>query len=373
LNNQPLHVRPKFQQQHGNKFFNTLRKRVDAYFTENNIDKHANATMKWKSVILISAYVVPLCLLSLQPPLFATLLIWLVMGVAVAGVGMSVMHDANHGAYSANNRVNTIIGYTINMLGGSVYNWKLQHNILHHTYTNVTYIDEDIADKLVLKFSPHTTVKSYHKYQWTYVFFFYGIITLYWVLLKDFVQFGQFISRGINNQTKMQNAIFLIKLILLKIIYLFIMLVVPVWAWNMPIGWVIGGFLLMHFVAGIILSTIFQLAHTVEHTTHPMPDDNGIIHNEWAIHQLETTVNFSRKNKWLSWYIGGLNYQIEHHLFPKISHVHYPAISHIVKETAAEFGIPYLENETFSEALASHIRLLKELGTVVPDFNHAIG
>ena len=142
--------------------------------------------------------------------------------------------------------------------------------------------------------------------------------------------------------------------------------------WNMPFLQVFVGFLLMHFVAGNILTTVFQLAHTVEGTEFPLPNEEGVIENEWAIHQLQTTVNFSKKNKWLSWYVGGLNFQIEHHLFPKISHIHYPAISKIVEQTAKEFNLPYHENESFFSALRSHIRILKRIGKIVPDFNDAI-
>jgi linoleoyl-CoA desaturase len=128
----------------------------------------------------------------------------------------------------------------------------------------------------------------------------------------------------------------------------------------------------MHFFAGIILTTVFQLAHTVEHTHHPMPNEDGIIENDWAIHQLNTTVNFSPNNKILSWYVGGLNYQIEHHLFQRISHVHYPAISAIVKQTAKEFNVPYLENKTLFGAIHSHILFLKSLGKL-PNLHEAIG
>lgn len=364
-------TRPKFKSTQGSTFFNTLRQRVDQYFVDSNINKHANATMIWKTIILLTSYIVLFFFLSNESPVYLNMIIWTIMGVAVAGIGMSVMHDANHGAYSSNPTVNYIVGHSLNLLGGSVLNWKLQHNILHHTYTNVTYFDDDIADKLVLKFSPHTKVKKFHQFQILYLFFFYGIITLYWVVLKDFIQYHQYIKRGVNSQTPKENIIFLIKIILIKVAYLLVILGVPIWYWNLPVLEVIGGFLLMHFVAGIILSTIFQLAHTVEETTHPMPDDKGIIHNEWAIHQLETTVNFAKNNKWLSWYIGGLNYQIEHHLFPKISHVHYPAISKIVKATALEHGIPYHENETFMEALRSHLNYLRQIGRI-PSLNELI-
>lgn len=128
----------------------------------------------------------------------------------------------------------------------------------------------------------------------------------------------------------------------------------------------------MHFVAGIVLTVTFQLAHTVEGTSHPLPNEEGVIENNWAIHQMNTTVNFARHNKFISWYVGGLNFQVEHHLFPKISHMHYSEISEIVKSTAEEFGVPYLENKTLWQAIRSHIETLKRFGKL-PDLNEAIG
>jgi linoleoyl-CoA desaturase len=124
----------------------------------------------------------------------------------------------------------------------------------------------------------------------------------------------------------------------------------------------------MHFFGGLILSFVFQLAHTVEGTDHPLPDETGTINNEWAIHQMTTTVNFSRKNRLISWYVGGLNFQVEHHLFPRICHIHYPKIADIVKTTATEYKVPYMENNSFFSAIKSHFATLKRLGKL-PDLN----
>lgn len=355
------------------QFFFTLRKRVDLYFKENNISKHYNTSMIIKTVVFLSGYLLPFAgMLYIHPSFSTSLIIWSFMGFSLAGIGMSVMHDANHGAYSPNSKTNYWLGHTLNLLGGSVFNWKLQHNILHHTYTNVVDMDDDIEDKLVMRFSPHTQVKWYHKFQFVYAFFFYGILTLYWALLKDFVQFNKYTKEGINTNTKAQNKKVLFKIILSKIVYWTVFLVIPIAVLNFPAAQIIIGYVLMQFIAGIVLTVIFQLAHTVEDTSHPLPNEQGAIENTWAIHQLNTTVNFSRKNKWISWYVGGLNFQVEHHLFPTICHVHYPEIAPIVKATAEEFGIPYLENETFAEALVSHINTLKRFGKL-PDINEAIG
>lgn len=344
-------------------FFATLRKNVDNYFKENKISKHSTNGMVVKTIVLLAAYIVPfVALLTLNLSVGMGYFMWTIMGLALAGVGMSIMHDANHGAYSPNSTVNFWLGHTLNLAGGSVFNWKLQHNILHHTYTNVVHMDDDIDDKLILRLSPHTQVKWYHKFQFIYAFVLYGILTIYWALAKDFVQFFKYTKEGVNTNKPKENRILFTKILLSKVAYFFVFLIFPLAILHLPAKNFIWGFLLMHFIAGNVLTVVFQLAHTVEHTIHPIPDESGTIDNSWAIHQLNTTVNFSRHNKLISWYVGGLNFQVEHHLFPNICHVHYPAIAPIVKQTAEEFGIPYLENESLLQAIGSHIRLLQRFG-----------
>lgn len=353
-------------------FFVTLKGRVEQYFRENNRSMHANAAMITKTVVLLLLYIVPFCLILLvSMPLFVALLCWVLMGVGVAGIGMSVMHDANHGAYSANRTVNQWIGYSINLLGASVHNWKLQHNLLHHTYTNIAHFDDDIADKGGLRFSPHTPVKPHYRFQWLYAAAVYGITTLYWVTAKDFLQFVRYVRTGVNLRSRQQNRVAMLRIIAVKLIYFLVLLGLPLLAgWS--VGAVVLGFLLMHFFSGLILTLVFQLAHTVEGTAHPLPNADGAIENEWAIHQMNTTANFAPQNKLLSWYVGGLNFQVEHHLFPHICHMHYPAIAPIVRQTAAEFDIPYLENATFGLALQAHFLALRRFGRL-PSLNEAIG
>jgi linoleoyl-CoA desaturase len=247
----------------------------------------------------------------------------------------------------------------------------MQNNLLHHTYNNIISHDYDIQDKAVLRFSPHTRVKWFHKLQFLYAILFYGILTIYWALLKDFMQFSKYRKEGINNNSDRENRILLFKMIADKLLYFFVFLFVPVYLFQIPATQVFAGFITMHFIAGVILTVVFQLAHTVEGTTHPVPDETGTIENNWAVHQMNTTVNFSRQSRLISWYVGGLNFQVEHHLFPTICHVHYPEISEIVKTTAEEFGIPYLENRTFMDAVNSHIETLRRFGRL-PDINEAL-
>lgn len=365
----PLKGKVKFRGTN-NEFFNTLKKRVNLYFEQAQISKHANFAMFFKTLVLLTTYIGSFIFLVTYQPVFAiAMLIWMLMGLAISGIGMSIMHDANHGAYSANKKVNKIMGWSLHLAGASTHNWKLQHNILHHTYTNITDMDDDIDAKLVLRLSPHTLFKKFHRLQYAYVLLVYSIATLYWVFAKDFVQLYKYTKNGVNPKNKQQNQLLFLKIALIKFFYLGILIGLPIMI-GLP-GWqVVLGFVLMHFTAGTVLTIIFQLAHSVEGTSHPLPTSAGYIENNWAIHQMNTTVNFARNNKWLSWYVGGLNFQIEHHLFPKICHIHYPKIAEIVKQTAEEFNIPYLENKTFFKAVASHFRLLRKFGQV--DLHDAI-
>ena len=355
-------------------FFSVLRKRVDQYFIDNNISKHANREMVIKTISLLALYIVPfVCFNIFEPARPIGFLLWGVMGIAAAGIGMSIMHDAQHGAYSSKKWINEWVGHSINMVGGSGFNWVLQHNVLHHTYTNIAGIDEDIQDRIVLRFSPHTKVKWYHRFQVFYAAFLYSMLSLYWVTLKDFEQFRRYIVLKVNKNTWQQNVPVFIKIVLFKVAYYFVFFGIPMLFFNIPFSYVLIGFLIMHAVAGIILTVIFQMAHTVEGTSYPLPNSSGNIENDWAMHQLATTVNFSPANRWLSWYVGGLNFQVEHHLFTRICHVHYPAIAPIVKETCAEFGVPYLENRTFAQAFGAHITALQKFGGLHHTLVDALG
>lgn len=361
----------RFVSLHPSEFYETLKTRVNAHFKAKHLSRYANSTMVIKTMLLLSGYIGSFAILLITTPMIVNaLLLWAFMGFCLAGIGMSIMHDANHGAYSKNKNVNYWLGHTLNLLGGSVFNWKLQHNYLHHTFTNIANWDEDIQNKLALRLNPDGKAKPFHRFQYLYAFALYGIATLYWVIAKDFFQFLRYTEKGINKNSITENRTIFLKMSLAKVVYFVAMLVLPPLLFHLAFWPWLGGFLLMHFVAGIILTVVFQLAHTIKETTHPIPSENGTIENAWAIHQMHTTANFSRGNQWLSWYVGGLNFQVEHHLFPTICHVHYPALAPIVKQTAEEFGIPYLENKTLALAISSHIMALKRFG--LPNINEAI-
>lgn len=369
MKNSTIQINPKFSPNLDSEFDRTLKKRVRDYFKDNNISKHANAAMVFKTFAMLSIYLVPfiLMLTGVITNGWLIMLCWIIMGVGMAGIVMGVMHDANHGAYSKNETVNKLIGRVIVLVGGFAANWKIQHNILHHSYTNIQGFDEDIsAPGGLLRFSPNCELKKVHRFQHWYAWFFYGLLTISWSINKDFVQIRRYKKLGLTETQNKQFGKLLAELIFDKIVYYAIIVVLPILFIDMAWWQTILMIVLMHFVAGLILSTVFQLAHVIPETEFPMTDDMNVIANNWTVHQLETTGNFAPKNKVINWFVGGLNYQVEHHLFPNICHVHYGQISKIVQETTREFGIRYNSEPSFFRALGNHVRMLKSLGRPVP-------
>ncbi len=346
------------------EFYKELRKRVNKYFKDNNIAKTANLNMKLKTAFMITLYVAPLVLMitGVISNVWLVMLMWVLMGLGMSGIGLSIMHDANHGSYSKNKHVNRYLGYLLNIIGGYHHNWKIQHNVLHHSFTNVEGHDEDI-DTNLMRFAPGQERKPVHKFQLFYAPFLYSLMTVYWCSVKDF---GQIIRYKKKDLLASQGITFkgaLTAIIFNKIWYAGIFIALPIIF--IPLAWwqIIIGFFVMHFVCGLLLALIFQPAHVIEETSFFTPSTEGSVENNWAIHQIKTTANFARKSIFFSWFVGGLNYQIEHHLFPNICHVHYKKISKIVKETTKEYGLPYYEHKTFFAAVKSHFTLLHKLGT----------
>lgn len=354
----------KFNAHDRPEFFNELRSRVNQHFKDKNISRYGNINMKLKTAFMLVLYFVPLALMltGIISSTWGILGMWVLMGFGMSGIGLSIMHDANHGSYSNNQKVNDIMGYLLNFIGGYHVNWKIQHNVLHHSYTNVHGHDEDI-DKGIMRFSPDQERKESYQYQAYYAPFLYGLMTIYWFSAKDFIQLFRYKEK---NLLKGQGLTFnkaLFQIIISKIIYVGLFLVAPLALVELPIGLIILGFVIMHFICGLTLALIFQPAHVIEETNFYVPDATGSVENNWAIHQMRTTANFANNSTIFSWLIGGLNFQVEHHLFPNICHVHYKSISPIIRATAAEFDVPYYEHKTFYGALKSHFTLLNQLGT----------
>ncbi len=345
-----------------NRFFQSLKSEVDDYFKTNNLRKTGDYRLYLKSIILIGAAIlIYLSLMTFQLNVFTALFLAATFGFLSACIGFGVMHDANHGSYSNSHKLNDIMGLIgSNGLGANAFFWKQKHNIIHHTYTNVDGIDDDIAKSPIIRQCETQKWVPAHKVQHLYIPFVYSLSSIFWIFFMDFSKY----FTGKINTTEAWKMSFKNHLVfwLTKSYYLTVFIIIPIIIWGFT-GW-LTGFLVYNIFMGLTLSFVFQLAHVVENTEfeHVPLDTTKHIETAWAEHQIKTTANFSMSNKVVSWFVGGLNFQIEHHLFPKISHIHYPAISKIVQKKCNEFNLPYNYYPTLGKALGSHFRTMKALG-----------
>jgi linoleoyl-CoA desaturase len=351
----------RFNGQQGLSFFVTVRQRIDTYFTQASISRHANTAMWLKTVFFLGVFLLLYgLLLSGLPGVWGMLGMAVGLGMFAAFIGFNVSHDAIHGAFSANPKVNRILGMSFYLLGANPYLWNITHNVVHHTYTNIAGHDEDIeiAPGLI-RIDEEDKVNRIQRFQHLYGFLLYSLASLSWVFRKDYIKFFQ--SR-IGQRTNIHPRQEYFNLFFYKGLYYVLFLLLPMLVLDIPWWQVIVGFVVMHLTEGFILGLVFQLAHIVEGTGFPVPDTQGNIEETWAVHQLQTTANFAPRSGLAAFLFGGLNHQIEHHLFPKVCHIHYPALSAIVRQTAREFNLPYIENRSFFSALQSHYRMLRKLG-----------
>jgi linoleoyl-CoA desaturase len=305
---------------------------------------------------LTSSYVI---LVFFSTSLIASIIAAVALAQGFVLVGFNVMHDGAHGSYSKRKRINRLMGFTLDLIGGSQMLWRQKHNLLHHTYTNINELDNDLHTSGLLRLSPQQPWYPWHRVQHLYAFPIYSLLTLSWITFNDFYRLfsGRLGDYKLRKPTTGDVSLFF----LAKIFYFGYMVVLP--SLFHPFKYVLIAFVGIHLIAGFTLSIVFQLAHTVQDNTFPQPDaHSGMIENEWAIHEVETTANFAPKNKLATWYLGGLNFQIEHHLFSRMCHIHYPAISRIVEQTCREFAISYICYPTVGSAIAAHYRFLKAMG-----------
>lgn len=355
----------KFTNTGRSQFFVTTRKRVDAYFKENDLSPNANGAMWVKVAFFLTGYALLYGLImSNQFGIWTMLGMAMLLGMFAAFIGFNVSHDALHGSLSKRTWVNNLFGSSFYILGASPYVWKITHNIVHHTYTNIPGHDEDIevAPGLV-RLDADEAWRPWQRYQHWYAFPLYGLASLSWVLRKDYVKF--FKKKIGQTQNSGHPRREYVTLFVGKFVYYVLFLGLPYAVLDLTWWQLVLGFVLMHAVEGLVLGLVFQLAHVVEGTAFPVPTEQGTIEEAWAIHQVRTTANFAPRSWLASFLCGGLNRQIEHHLFPKVCHIHYPAIAAIVKQTAHEFDLPYLENPTFASALVSHYKTLRTMGQPV--------
>ena len=339
-------------------FFSVLKGKVDRYFLENHLPHTGEYRLYLKSSVQIfSALALYFLLVFFTPSWWVAIPLSFLLGINLAILGFNVMHEGGHQSFSKYKWLNSVAGYFLNALGGNIYFWKVKHNVNHHTFTNIEGIDSDIDVEPFMRLHPSQPLIGIHRYQYIYWTLLYGISYVVWIFYEDFLKYfrGKIAShmKPMSMSIK-EHLIFWFT----KITYVIVALVIPI----IFVGWLkaLAGFFLVTFVCGLFISIVFQLAHVVEATEFPL---GRKIVGDWAVHQVSTTSNFGTSNKIMFWMLGGLNFQIEHHLFPKVSHIHYPQISKLVKETCKEFNVTYHEYATMFDAVISHITYLRKMGT----------
>jgi linoleoyl-CoA desaturase len=341
-------------------FHTELKKRISDYFEEVGKATTGDYKLFIKAVILMISFVfIYAHLVFFTPNTFFAILESALLGCVISAIGFNVMHDGAHGSFSKYKWLNSFAAFSLNILGGNSFMWNMKHNVIHHAYTNVDGVDDDINVQPWMRMS--ATQKKYrlHKYQHLYFWVLYSMLYILWIFVLDYGKY--FKSRiGSMQLKKMQLSDHLV-FWGFKLFHAFLFVGLPIYMVGFG-DWLVA-FLVITLVAGLVLSLVFQLAHTVEHTSFPVPNETtGKLEDEWAVHQIKTTANFATRNKVVSWLVGGLNFQIEHHLFPKISHIHYPAISKIIRQACQEYGIHYIEYPKVRYAVASHVAFLRQMG-----------
>ena len=350
---------PKFASPTGN-FHLELKKRVQEYFATTGKNTTGGSNLVFKGSLLFVLFLtLYIHLVWFTPSIIISLVECAILGTVIASIGFNVMHDGSHGSFSKHRWVNYLAAFSLNILGGNSFMWNMKHNIIHHAYTNIDGVDDDIDVQPWLRMSSQQKKLWLHKYQHFYFWFLYSMFYFFWIFVLDYQKYFRQKIGGmpLKKMKALDHFIFWT----FKLVHYFLFIVLPI----MLVGWLswLIGILVLALVAGFVLSIVFQLAHTVEHTEFPLSiEGTNKMPDEWAIHQIKTTANFATRSKLISWLIGGLNFQIEHHLFPKISHIHYPQISKIVRQLCQEHGLVYIEYKYALQAVVSHVSYLKKMG-----------
>ncbi|MDF3831549.1 acyl-CoA desaturase [Cupriavidus basilensis] len=340
-------------------FFIELQARVNAYFERNGLRKTGNRRLYLKAALAYLLFAGGYAgLVFYAESLLGAVLFALMLTQGMVLIAFNVMHDGAHGSFSRRPWLNRLAGASMDLLGSSQTLWQQKHNMLHHTYTNVAGKDDDLELGGLMRLSPRQAWRPWHRAQHLYAPLLYSLLTLF---LAGFGDFHKLLTNRISDTALQKRAWWeLPYFVMTKAAYFGYALVIPMLfhpAWQ-----VLVCFVGIHLLLGFTLSLVFQLAHTVMEAEFPAGDENGRMPYDWAEHQLRTTANFAVGNRLVQFYTGGLNQQVEHHLFHKISHIHYPQLAAIVRRTCQEYGIPYHANRSLTSAIRSHFRFLREMG-----------
>jgi len=345
--------------------YRSLKAEVTRYFADTGKSPRADWRFGLKAGIVVSAAaVLYACLVFVASAWWQALPLMVGLGLAVAAIGFNVGHDGGHGTVSRHSVINRLAAFAFDVCGGSSYVWRFKHNRIHHQYTNLDGLDADIEAGPFLRLAPTQPLRAWHRYQHWYAWALYGLLIVKWHFVDDVrdVITGRVGATRIPRPVGLELALFVAgKLILLTLAF-----GLPL-AFH-PLGAVLAGYFVVAGTTGVVLSTVFQLAHCVDLADFPTPGTTapGQLDTSWAEHQIATTVDFARDSRVLGWLLGGLNFQTEHHLFTTVSHVHYRALSPVFARACRAHGIVARAQPSLWLALQSHARWLRRMGRESP-------
>lgn len=343
------------------EFYEALAKRVNTYFAERNLTKYATAAMYGKIFFLTAMWFSGFALIMSNQ--FAG---WALIGLQVAWhftmflMSVGIAHDGSHQAISRKKWINQFCYYVFDFVGINSYFWEYNHIQSHHNAPNIPFYDSAIHSFAFFRLHPRSKWYPIHRYQHYYIFVLYSMATLFKVFYLDFFSLRRKRIGAIDMDHHEPEKI--LWLFFTKAFVIGATLVLPLWILDAPVWQILTGYILGHLISGLALGVIFMVTHLCDYTTWPYPDDNGVIDNSFAQHIMETTSDFAPNNRIVTWIAGGLNIHVAHHLFPRISQIHLPALAKIVKEVATEYEVPYKVYPSIWAAVRSHIRVIKELG-----------
>jgi linoleoyl-CoA desaturase len=342
------------------EFQTALRRNVDAYFERTGRPRRGNWQVYLKAAIILSCFFASyIVLVFVAENLWQGLVSAILLALSMTGIGFNIMHDGDHHAFSGRGWVNRAAAMTLDLIGVSSYMWHWKHAIYHHNYVNIVGYDPDVEVSSLARFAPHEKLLWFHRWQHLYMWVLYAFLVAKLHFYNDVqsLLFGRIHVHPIPRPKGWSLVIFIGG----KTTFLVLAFVLPLLYHR--VLFVLFYYGLTVFIMGVPLSVVFQLPHCTGRSDHPLPDEaTHELQNPWAVHQAEVTLDFDRGSRVKTWFFGGLNFHLEHHLFPSICHVNYPGMSRIVEKTCREFGVNYAEHRTFWTGLAEHYRWLREMG-----------
>jgi len=345
-------------------FYATVKERVQNYFIATGKSKYGDFRFYFKALLFLSVH------LSLYILVFRSeskgLAFWALalMGPLSILIGINSAHDGAHGAVSKRKWVNKFFLRLLDLLGANSYMWKNRHVYSHHLFPNIMNCDADLKQNPMVRIFPDDEIKPHHRFQFLYAPLLYLLYTLNWLLFRDFKDFSLENIGSFRPGRHPKSEI--VQLLFFKAIYLSYIICLPAMFSILTLPQVILAYILMNFLASLLITVALVPSHVAETSLFPLPDDKGMMPYSWSHHQVLTVIDFATTNRVLNFFFGGFNHHVTHHLFPHICHTHYPGITPIIRQTALEFGIPYKHEDSLVNAYVSHIYLLKKNGKLNP-------